>query len=80
MRNNKIISNDTIVTDEYTLDGIQNGNILVKSGGVLYLNGILNGDVIIEADATAYIDGIIQGEIINQGGTIESDGIINGNY
>lgn len=72
------IDGDIEVKENFTLIGTVTGNILVTTGGVLHLHGICFKNVIVRHGGTAKLYGKVSGDAINEGGSLEVQGTVNG--
>lgn len=73
------VSNDLIVEEDTTLDGIVAGSAIVRPNVKFIINGIVTGNVVIESQAEIELNGIISGDVFNQGGSFTKAGILSGN-
>ncbi len=72
------ISNDLIVEEDTTLDGIIAGSAIVRPGVKLVINGMVTGNVVIENNSEVELNGIVSGDVYNQGGKLVNAGILAG--
>jgi hypothetical protein len=72
------IDGDIEVKDDLALHGMATGNISVVSGGMLHLHGMCVKNVIIQSGGSAKLHGMVNGDVINEGGTLEVQGTVQG--
>jgi cytoskeletal protein CcmA (bactofilin family) len=75
---NGTIEGDIIITDEFTVSGMINGNITVGLGGTFILYGMCLQTVTIQKGGTAKLYGMVQKDVINEAGKLELHGTVHG--
>lgn len=72
------VSDDLIVEQNTTLDGIVAGSAVVRPNIKFVINGVVVGNVVIESQAEVELNGVVSGDIYNQGGVFHKTGILSG--
>ena len=72
------IDGDIEVTQDFQLNGVVNGNVSVISGATFILNGIVMKDINITATSSCNLNGTVMGNVVNNGGTVNIEGVVNG--
>lgn len=71
------IEGDLGVQEDVAIYGMVTGSILV-TGGILHLHGMCLKNVIVRSGGTAKLHGMVSGDAINEGGSLEVLGTVNG--
>lgn len=73
-----VIVGDLTVSQKLKLDGVVGGNIIVERSGFVTINGVVNKNLVIQEGGIAMVYGVIERNVINNGGTLEIYGAIQG--
>ncbi len=66
------------IAEETNFAGTLDGDVIVSSGGALYLFGTISRDLTVQPGGKAMIFGTVMGDAWNWGGTLEIYGTIQG--
>jgi hypothetical protein len=73
-----IIHGNFLVIHQFTLQGIQNGNLYISGGGNASIFGTLDGTLYVGSKGLAEVYGTIIGNVVNFGGQIKVYGTVLG--
>ena len=72
------VEGNVTIDEDTILKGIITGNVTVTRDAEFALRGIVNGNITIFESSAVYLRGVVNGDVINNGGSLEVYGIING--
>jgi hypothetical protein len=72
------IDGDLHVADGLDLFGMVTGNLTVSAGGMAVIYGMVLGNLIVRPRGEAILQGMICGNAVNEGGTLEIQGMVVG--
>ncbi len=71
-------SSDLYTSENVTVNGVIDGQLIVNANHRADINGKVAGDVIVHGGAIANVYGTITGNVINNGGVVEIHGVVTG--
>lgn len=74
---NGVIDGDLVVTEEFILNGILTGTVVVGVGGDLELNGVAY-HLVVQCGGSASLRGVVRGNVTNEGGILTVLGVVTG--